>query len=162
MKFNLSINGEKREFEIIDKEGSFNFKLGEKSEVYTIDKLWSKNILIRDSNSKVYNVFIDKHEEGFCVFFKGKSFVIKDATSRKKGGGFDLEGEIVVKSPLPGQIKKVYKKVNNKVEEGESILVLEAMKMENEIKSPKKGVLKKLSIKEGDSVDPQSELFIIE
>ncbi len=162
MKFNLSINGEKREFEISEREGDYGFKLGENSEVYSINKLSGKNILIKDKNNKIYNVFVDKYEDGFCVFFKGKSFSIKDATSRKKGGSFDLEGEISIKSPLPGQIKKVYKKVNDKVEEGERILVLEAMKMENEIKSPKKGILTSLSVKEGGSVDPQTELFVVE
>ena len=162
MKFNLSIDGEKKEFEILDKDGVFEFRFGEKRKAYTIDKLWGRNILIKDDKNKVYNVFVEKFDEGHCVFFKGKSFTIKDATSRKKGGGFDVEGEITIKSPLPGQIKKVFKKVDDEVEEGESILVLEAMKMENEIKSPKKGVIKKISVKEGGSVDPQTDLFSVE
>ncbi len=162
MKFNLSIDGEKKEFEIIDMDGDYEFRLGEKRKTYKIDKLWGRNILIKDDNNKVYNVFVEKFEEGHCVFFKGRSFTIKDATSRKMGGGFDIEGEITIKSPLPGQIKKVFKKVDDEVEEGESILVLEAMKMENEIKSPKKGVIKKIPVKEGGSVDPQTDLFTIE
>jgi len=162
MKFNLSIDGEKREFEILDKDGEFEFRYEDKKKNYTIDKLWGRNILIKDEQNKVYNVFVEKFEEGHCVFFKGRSFTIKDATSRKQVAGFDIEGEVTIKSPLPGQIKKVFKKVDDEVEEGESILVLEAMKMENEIKSPKKGVLKKISVKEGGSVDPQTELFTIE
>jgi len=162
MKFNLSIEGEKKEFEILDKDEEFEFRLGDKKKTYTIDKLWGRNILIKDDKNKVYNVFVEKIDEGHCVFFKGRSFTIKDATSRKKDGGFDVEGEITIKSPLPGQIKKVFKKVDDEVEEGESILVLEAMKMENEIKSPKKGVIKKIAVKEGGSVDPQTELFTVE
>lgn len=162
MRFSLSIDGEKKEFDILENDEEFEFKFGDKSKKYTINKLWSRNILIKDENNKVYNVFVDKFEDGHCVFFKGRSFAIKDATSRKTGGGFDLEGEIVIKSPLPGQIKKIFKSENDEVEEGESILVLEAMKMENEIKSPKKGVIKKISVKEGDSVDPKAELFIVE
>ena len=162
MRFCLSIDGEKREFDILDNDGEFELRSGEKRKTFTINKLWSRNILIKDENNKVYNVFVDKFEEGHCVFFKGRSFAIKDATSRKTGGGFDLEGEIVIKSPLPGQIKKVFKNVNDEVEEGESILVLEAMKMENEIKSPKKGIITKISVKEGGSVDPQAELFSVE
>ncbi|MEN8154162.1 MAG: acetyl-CoA carboxylase biotin carboxyl carrier protein subunit [Acidobacteriota bacterium] len=162
MKFNLSLDGDKKEFEILDKDGEYEFRYEDKNKTYTIEKLWGRNILIKDDNNKVYNVFVEKFEEGHCVFFKGRSFTIKDATSRKHGGGFDIEGEITIKSPLPGQIKKVFKKVDDEVEEGESILVLEAMKMENEIKSPKKGVIKTLSVKEGGSVDPQAELFSVE
>ncbi len=162
MKFNLSIDGEKKEFEILDKDGKYEFKYKDNKKKYSIDKLWGRNILIKDENNKVYNVFVEKFEEGHCVFFKGRSFTIKDATSRKQGVGFDIEGEVTIKSPLPGQIKKVFKKVDDEVEEGESILVLEAMKMENEIKSPKKGVLKKISVKEGGSVDPQTDLFTVE
>ena len=162
MKFSLSIDGEKREFQILDQDGEFEFQLGGLKKKYRVDKLWSRNILIRDENNKVFNVFVDKHEDGHCVFFKGRSFTIKDATSRKTGGGFDMEGEVVIKSPLPGQIKKVFKKINDEVEEGESILVLEAMKMENEIKSPKKGTIKRLPVEEGGSVDPNTELFSVE
>lgn len=162
MKFSLSIDGEKKEFHILDHDGEFELKIGDLKRKYTINKLWSRNILIKDEKNRVYNVFVDKLEEGHCVFFKGRSFTIKDATSRKTGGGFDMEGEVVIKSPLPGQIKKVFKKVNDEVDEGESILVLEAMKMENEIKSPKKGIIKRLSVEEGGSVDPNSVLFSVE
>ncbi len=162
MKFSLSIDGEKRDFDILDNDGEFEFRSGDKRKIYTINKLWSRNILIKDENNKVYNVFVDKFEDGHCVFFKGRSFAIKSATSRKTGGGFDMEGEVVVKSPLPGLIKKIFKNENDEVEEGESILVLEAMKMENEIKSPKKGIIKRISVEEGGSVDPKAELFSVE
>ena len=101
MKFNLNIDGEKREFEIVDNDGEYEFRSGDKKKSYTINKLWGRNFLIKDENNRVYNVFVDKHEEGHCVFFKGRSFTIKDATSRKIGGGFDVEGLVVIKSPLP-------------------------------------------------------------
>ncbi len=162
MKFNLSIDGEKKEFDIIEKEGGFELESENRKKSFTINKLWGRNLLIKDENNKIYDVFVDKLEEGHCVFFKGRSFVIRNATSRKKSGGFDIEGEVVIKSPLPGQIKKVFKNINDEVEEGDSILVLEAMKMENEIKSPKKGIVTSISVKEGDSVDPKVILFSVE
>ncbi len=162
MKFNLSIEGEKREFEVVSDGTDFEYKSGDLKRIFKIKKLWGNNILITDEKNRVFNVFVDKNGDGQVVFFKGKSFRIKDATSRKKGVGFDIEGEVVVKSPLPGQIKKIFKNVNDEVDKGESILVLEAMKMENEIKSPKKGKITKISVEENGSVDPQSELFTVE
>jgi len=162
MKFSFSIDGEKREIEIIDKEGEYEFRRGDIRKTYSIHKLWGRNILIKDENNKVYNVFVEKHEDGHCVFFKGRSFTVRDATSRKKGIGFDMEGKVTIRSPLPGQIRKVFKKAGDEVEAGDSILVLEAMKMENEIKSPKKGVIKSILVKESGSVDPNTELFTVE
>lgn len=66
-----------------------------------------------------------------------------------------------VKSPLAGAIWKISKSVGDQVKEGETVLILEAMKMENEIKSPKSGSLASIDVKEGDSVGQGDQLFSI-
>lgn len=162
MKFSLSIDGEKREFDVSEYDGTAEFRSGDTVRAFNIRRIFGRNMLIIDENNRVYDVFVDRFEDGHCVFFRGRSFKIKDATARKSGSGLNLDGEVTVKSPLPGQIKKVFKKLNEDVEAGESVLVLEAMKMENEIKSPKKGRIKELRVEEGKPVDPQAVLFIVE
>lgn len=69
---------------------------------------------------------------------------------------------ITVKSPMPGLVLKIKKGVGESISKGDSIIILEAMKMENEIKSPKDGVIKSLPVKEGLAVEKNSILFIIE
>ena len=67
-----------------------------------------------------------------------------------------------VKAPMPGMILKVNKQVGEEVNSGESVIILEAMKMENELRSPVSGKLKELFVKEGSPVEKGFKLFSIE
>lgn len=71
-------------------------------------------------------------------------------------------GSIVVNSPLPGVILDLRVSVGDTVKKGDSLLVLEAMKMENNIQAPSDGKVVKVSIIKGDSVLEGAELVVIE
>ena len=62
-------------------------------------------------------------------------------------------------SPMPGKVTKVLVKEKDKVQEGDSLLILDAMKMENIIKSDFNGTIKKISIKENQSVSADEILI---
>lgn len=63
---------------------------------------------------------------------------------------------------MPGLVIKVLKKEGERIEVGEVVLILEAMKMQNELRANKSGVIKKLNVKEGESVEIRQVLAIIE
>jgi biotin carboxyl carrier protein len=63
---------------------------------------------------------------------------------------------------MPGRVVRLLVAENSNVEAGQSIVVVEAMKMQNEIKSPKKGVVKKISTTPGAAVNPGDILAIVE
>lgn len=67
-----------------------------------------------------------------------------------------------VKAPMPGLLLKLKKGIGDEVKLGESILLLEAMKMENELRSPASGIVKKIFYKEGQSVEKDSIILTIE
>lgn len=71
-------------------------------------------------------------------------------------------GEGVVTAPMPGKILKILVKEGEQVKTGQGLLILEAMKMENEIPAPKDGVVKKILVKEGDTVNTGDPLIEIE
>lgn len=71
-------------------------------------------------------------------------------------GGFPVE------APLPGNIFKLKVKVGDTVAKGDSLLILEAMKMENEVLADQAGVVKDIKVKEGDSVLQNDLLLVIE
>ena len=70
------------------------------------------------------------------------------------------EGE-VVKSPMPGNILKINVTVGQKVNEGDTLLVLEAMKMENEIAAPKAGTVAQIIVSKGAVVETGAPLVVI-
>jgi biotin carboxyl carrier protein len=63
---------------------------------------------------------------------------------------------------MPGRIVKVFIREGDRVEEGQAVLVLEAMKMQNEIKSPQSGVLSSLNFSEGEYAEAGAILFSVE
>ncbi len=63
-------------------------------------------------------------------------------------------------SHIPGTIVKINVKVGDKVKEGDSLLVLEAMKMQNQIAMPFDGTVKEILVKEGDKI-PKNELMVV-
>lgn len=67
----------------------------------------------------------------------------------------------VVKSPMPGNILKINVTVGQKVNEGDTLLVLEAMKMENEIAAPKAGTVAQIVVSKGAVVETGAPLIVI-
>jgi biotin carboxyl carrier protein len=70
-----------------------------------------------------------------------------------KPSGLNKGGAGALITQMPGKIVKLYKKEGDSVTKGETVLILEAMKMENEIKSGADGVIKVINIKEGQAVE---------
>lgn len=67
----------------------------------------------------------------------------------------------VVKSPMPGNILKINVTVGQKVNEGDALLVLEAMKMENEVAAPRSGTVAQIIVSKGAVVETGAPLVVI-
>ena len=67
-----------------------------------------------------------------------------------------------IKAPMPGLLLKLKKNIGDYVKVGEPLLILEAMKMENEIRSPANGIVKEILFKEGQSVEKNSIILTFE
>ena len=73
-----------------------------------------------------------------------------------------VEGPILINSPMAGKIASVKISVGATVEEGQALVVLEAMKMENEISAPKRGTVKEIYVQQGSLAKPGDKLVLIE
>ncbi len=72
------------------------------------------------------------------------------------------DSELQVKAPMPGLILSIKKNIGDEIHSGDSLFVLEAMKMENEIRATKDGKIKKILVKEGQSVEKNQVVLIVE
>lgn len=81
--------------------------------------------------------------------------------SRSRAGANE-QGAMKIKAPMPGKVVRVLAGVGTPVEAGQSVLVIEAMKMQNELKAPKTGVVKKINVAEGAAVDAGQALAEVE
>ena len=81
---------------------------------------------------------------------------------RAATSGFVAEGKQTISAPMPGKVVKVLVKVGEEVKEGQGLVVIEAMKMENELKAPKAGKVVEVSAQEGSAVENGAKLVVVE
>ena len=107
--------------------------------------------LIIDGRS--YDVFIDERDEDFLVVMWGGLFDVKvqDERTRRLAGlrrsPVAPVGEVLVKAPMPGVVADVPVREGQSVETGDIVVVLESMKMQNEFKSPRAGVVHNVRVR---------------
>jgi biotin carboxyl carrier protein len=79
----------------------------------------------------------------------------------RRHGALEAEGRQHVLAPMPGKVVRVLVRAGDTVETGQGLLVVEAMKMQNEIRSPKGGTVERLNVKEGQPVNAGEVLCIV-
>jgi biotin carboxyl carrier protein len=80
----------------------------------------------------------------------------------RKHGGLEAEGRQQIVAPMPGKIVRVLVKAGEKVETGQGLVVVEAMKMQNEIRSPKSGTVERVLATEGQPVNAGEVLLWVD
>ncbi len=80
----------------------------------------------------------------------------------RRHGALEVEGRQQVTAPMPGKVVRVLVSEGDAVEAGQGLLVVEAMKMQNEIRSPKNGKVEKLLAREGLAVNAGDVLAWVE
>lgn len=157
-------------------EVAFNSTFHTETEVKINRKAHSIMIADRDENeiksffmdNRLYQIEIRKNLNGYPtgIFVNGEYysatllkidtyFYYHEPPPRSKKSG-------QVKSFIPGNIKKVFFEVQDPVREGDVVLIHQAMKMENEIRSPKSGVIRTMGVQEGDNILASHLLFEVE
>ena len=122
-------------------------------------------------NGHAFEVRVHAGEAGLRVQAAGEDFVVEvhDPTSRRAGrgmrgprrGGLEAEGRQQVTAPMPGKVVRVLVKAGEQVEAGQGLLVVEAMKMQNEIRAPRTGKVEKLVVAEGQAVNAGEVLAVV-
>ncbi|MGB7752821.1 MAG: biotin/lipoyl-containing protein [Candidatus Acidiferrales bacterium] len=80
---------------------------------------------------------------------------------RNRGSAVEAEGRQKVLAPMPGKIVHVLVKIGDAVRAGQGLLVVEAMKMQNEIRAPKSGTIDRLAVVEGQTVNAGEVVAIV-
>jgi biotin carboxyl carrier protein len=104
--------------------------------------------------------------DGDAVVIGGRrfEFAVEDPRSLqgRRGTGAGVDGPQAVKAPMPGRVVRVLVSAGDSVVEGQGVVVIEAMKMQNELKSPKTGRVVRVSAVVGDAVGAGDTLVVVE
>ena len=119
-------------------------------------------------NGKSYEAMIELTEEGWQVMLRGQLYQIDIEDERQRrlrmasGGTSTQSGELKLKTPMPGLIVDVPVEEGQEVTKGDNLIILESMKMQNEIKSPREGKILRVNVNPGDSVNQNQILLILD
>jgi acetyl/propionyl-CoA carboxylase alpha subunit len=102
--------------------------------------------------------------DGILIDGRRFGFEVEDPRSLqgRRGGGAGTDGPRPVKSPMPGRVVRVLVEAGQEVEVGQAVVVIEAMKMQNELKSPKAGRVARVAVGVGDAVGSGDVMVVIE
>ena len=140
-----------------DAPGQFRVTLGERE--YQVDFLEPQpNLFSLIIDGRSFEVDVDAREEDqFQVVLHGDSFEVEMVEEKKKKLAMKLArglaGRQELRSPMAGNVRQVLAQPGDRVVPGQVLLILEAMKMENEIVAPASGTIAALCVTEGASVN---------
>ncbi len=172
MKFTVTVDGKEQSVEVRRTSGGWNCRVnGEAHAIDVAEVAPGRFSLLLDGAS--FEVHVEEHGEGhgekgsgqYRVHTRGADLVAEVEDPRRwqgrggRGGG--KEGRQEITAPMPGKVITVLVEKGQKVEEGQGLVVVEAMKMQNESPSPKPGVIEKVLVQAGDTVEHGSKLVVI-
>jgi len=164
-EFIVSLNGKKNQLNFLsDSKVIYN---GEELEFEIFETV--NNVYLLRIAEKIYNfTCAHKNNENVILFSQSEKFEITVRTSLQEKASEILAQKVSshhrleVKAPMPGMILKLKKKKGDEVDHGEAVMILEAMKMENEIRAVNKGKIEDIYVKEGAAVEKGAVLFSVE
>jgi biotin carboxyl carrier protein len=165
MKLEVEIGGSKHEIEINQD--------GEQFRLETEGRTVEGNVLRPEPG--VYTFFVgdrvvEAHVSGLAgsdayrVEVGGRTHELRivDRKHRAAGGDVSVEGRQALAAPMPGKVVALLVAVGDAVEQGQGVLVVEAMKMQNEVKTPKAGTVAELRVAPGEAVTAGQVLAVID
>lgn len=165
MKYRVVISGETFEVDVQKREdGSYGATLGGKAVQADVISVPGGHNLILDG--RVYDILVGGTEEETHVAVRGERGIAnvqserQMQSGRRKAGGAANKKEL--RSPMPGRVVKVLCKAGDEVQPGQTLIIVEAMKMENELKAAGPAKIANVAVAEGASIESNGLLVSFE
>ena len=165
MDFEFLLEGGRRVVSFDQKDGRYLIRYGERAFEADILKLPDGAVsVIVDGRS--YTALVGRDETRILVSIGGEILSLKPSGGEGPGLAHGEEagekGSSLVRAPMPGKVIKVSVVENEAVRRNQTLAIVEAMKMENEIKSPREATVRKIFVAAGDLVDADRPLLELE
>ena len=164
MKYITTVNDQEFEIEI-----GHDQAIMVNGERFTVDfqQLSEGNVVSLLLNNRSFEAVVEEREDSWEVLVRGElySVTVQDERAyrlaKARGSETTVHGEAVIKSPMPGIIIATPIPPGGQVQKGDKVIILESMKMENELRAPRDGVVGRVHVQPGDSVEKDQVLAVI-
>ncbi|HET9588135.1 MAG TPA: biotin/lipoyl-containing protein [Anaerolineales bacterium] len=118
-------------------------------------------------DGKSHESYVQQGDENWQVLLRGRLYPVTVEDERERrlraaaGSGVAESGEFHLKAPMPGLVVAVPVAEGQDVKKGQVLLILESMKMQNELKSPQDGTVGRIRVKAGESVEQRQTLLSV-
>jgi biotin carboxyl carrier protein len=164
MTYDIAIDGKHYRLDLDQVEGRWSCRLdGRDVEVDAV--LARRDVLSLRIGNRAYEVKCERVGQDMHIWVGSKRYAAEVRDPRSLRGRVrtaDEHGPKKLTAPMPGKVVRILVAQGDEVEAGAGILVVEAMKMQNEVRSPKKGIIQKIQVKEGAAVNAGDVLGIVE
>lgn len=161
MKYILKLGDEKFRVNIEEENGRAVVESGDFSAKVDFARLDPALVSIICEKNGSFTAGVAKKGKKVQVFHEGTLYEFELVSERELSA--DTEGGgLQISSPMPSRVVKILKEEGDAVESGEGVIVVEAMKMESELKAAVSGKVKEIKVSEGDAVDSGAVLVVLE
>jgi biotin carboxyl carrier protein len=118
-------------------------------------------------DGKSHESYVQQGEDNWQVLLRGRLYPVTVEDEREKrlraaaGSGVAESGEFLLKAPMPGLVVAIPVEEGQEIKKGQVILILESMKMQNELKSPRDGTIGRIRVRAGESVEQKQTLLSV-
>lgn len=162
MKYVTTIDGKEFVIEVVDER---HVRVGDRLLPVDFKSVSGQPVYSLIVDGKSYESFVYQGDEDWQVLLRGRQFQVKVEDEREKrlkaaaGGGVVEGGEFHLKAPMPGLVVAIPVNEGDEVKKGQVLVILESMKMQNELKSPRDGTISHIKVKAGESVEQKQILL---
>lgn len=167
--YRLKLGDQEHELEVEEHDGRFRVRLGDRWYPVELERVaeTARYSLLLDR--RPYDVFAEESPHGYHVVIGSQLFAITTpgpVRGRRGGGPADVEatteaGEWVLTSPMSGAVQEILVQVDDEVESGQVVMVIEAMKMQNDLHARRAGTVKAIYVTVGQRVEQGTPLLVV-
>lgn len=164
MLYDVTIDGKNYRLDLNQVDGTWACRLD--GHDFQVDSVLARpDVLSLRIGNMAYEIKLERVGSDLHLWVGSKRFAVEVRDPRSLRGrtrAGDDHGPKKITAPMPGKVVRLLAHVGDEVEPGAGVAVVEAMKMQNEIKSPKQGTVQKILVTEGVAVNAGDVLAIVE
>lgn len=166
--YHITVAGEEHEVELQPKSGDYRIRLGEEWYDVGVERMGRGEAFTLILNGHTYRVLGESTSAGENVLVDGKRIPVVIETKQQAlrrelaaRSGKKKEGEQSINAPMTGSIVEVLVAVDEEVKKGQVLVIVEAMKMNNEIRAQHDGSVKAVYVKKGDRIEQGAAILVL-